>query len=222
MGDLLDAVNALTLPIPVKTITQKRWKNAFVFDAHGNPVMTVVKSELPPLLDQLEDAVRSSSGGPAGKGALASERNVLDADALQQAMVIRDRIREWCAITAVSPTGTTTHLLRAWHAVTLSRNLTEAEIDFHVGVLRSWKHFIEAKLDPQREMDLPWACPVCGADTWWNMGHEYTRPLVVRYRPEGADMVTKARALCRACEKVWQVRELAYALEHPESVTESA
>jgi hypothetical protein len=218
MGDLLEAVDALTLPIPVKTITQKRRDNTFVFDAHGNPVMTVVKSELPPLLDQLEDAVTSSSGGPAGKGALASERNVLDADALEHAQLIRDRVQEWCLILDVSPTGTTTHRLRAWHAAALSRNLTEAETGFYVATLRSWKAFIQGKLDPQREKDLPWACPVCGADTWWSMGHEYTRPLVIRYRPEGPDMVERARALCRACEKVWHVRELAYALEHPESV----
>jgi len=215
MSLLLEAVDALTLPVKVKTITQKRNGREFVFDSNDHPVMMVVKSELPPLLDQLEAAVSSSTGGPAGKGSLASERNVLDADALFQAMVIRDRIRDWCHLEHVDhDRDSNTVSLRRWYAATLKHDIDE---DHHVRILRSWRGFIEAKLDPQREMDLPWACPICGADTWWNAGHEYRRPLVIRYRADGPDMVQHARAMCRSCERVWHVRELAYALEHPET-----
>lgn len=219
MNDLLQAVDDLTLPVRIKHLQELRGTDGHLVHDHGHPVVDVVKVELPPRLDQLEAAVVQSMERGGG-GSLASTRNVLDADALQQAIVIRDRIREWCQIGHVTATGTTTHLLRAWYTSTLARPLTDADTEFRIGVLRGWKSFIESKLDPQREMDLPWACPICGADTWWDRGSEYRRPLVIRYRPEGPDMVQRARALCRACEHVWGVRELAYAIEHPESINE--
>jgi hypothetical protein len=106
--------------------------------------------------------------------------------------------------------------LRHWYTTTLATGLTEAQERFHTDMMRRWVGFIRGHLDPTREMDLPWACPICGADTWWSKGEEFSRPLVVRYQPEGADMVQRARALCRACERVWGVRELAYLIEHPE------
>lgn len=222
MTTLLEAVDALTQPIPLKTITQKRRDGQFVVDGRGNPIMTVVKTTLPALLDQLEEAVTSSMGGTTKGGSLGSTRNVLNAAALDQAFTIRDRIREWGVIVDARLAGTLSERLRAWHAATLSRNLTVTDTDFYVGVLLGWKNFISNTLDPARELDLPWECPVCGADTWWDGGLEYRRPLVIRYRPGGPDTVQHARALCKACEHVWGVRELAYALEHPELIPDAS
>ena len=213
---VLKAVDDLTLPVRFKHLQERR-KDGRPVMQERHPVIDVVKVELPPLLQQLEAAVTSSMGGPAGKGGLASERSPLDADALFHAVQIRSVIADWCRIVAVRPAHDATRDLRAWYAATLSRGLTQAQEADHVSRMRSWIAFIRFKLEPAREMDLPWSCPICGADTYWDAGKEYRRPLIVRYLPQGADMVNRARALCRACERVWGVRELAYLIEHPEA-----
>jgi hypothetical protein len=77
----------------------------------------------------------------------------------------------------------------------------------------SWAGYIRAKLDPERERELPDVCPACGAGEWWRDGVRFLHPLVVRYRL-GTELVGDARGLCRACEKSWGARELAFALEN--------
>lgn len=213
---LLRAVDELTLPQRFKHLVERRDKTTGrLVTEHGHPVIDVVKVELPPLLVQLEAAVRGSMGSKAGSAGLARERNVLDSDALFQAAKIRSVIDGWCRIVHVHPTGNLAARLRAWYTGTLAQGVADAQETFYVGQMRSWVGFIRGHLEPAHEMDLPFACPVCGADTWWDAGKEFRRPLVVRYLPEGPDMVSRARGVCRACERVWSVRELAWAIEHP-------
>lgn len=168
-----------------------------------------------PLLDQLRDAIRSSIGGTAAGASLAHERSVLDADALQKAMTIASQIGDWCRIVgARHDRADLTGSLRAWYTARLATNPTEAEDDWYRHQLQGWVSFIWSKLDPIRERELVDAvCPVCGADEWWRSGERFRHPLVVKYRTNEADMIERGRAMCRACEHVWGVRELAYELE---------
>lgn len=115
---------------------------------------------------------------------------MLDADAQQHAMLIRHRIRDWCYLERVQHDRNSNAVsLRPWYAATRAHDIDDAH---YPAVLSSWRRFIEGKLDPQREMDLPWACAPCGAHTWWNAGGSTGGPLVIRYRPAGADRVAKA------------------------------
>lgn len=218
---VLSVVDELTKPVKYKHLIERRNKDTgkLVIEA-GHPVIDVVKVELPTLLQQLETAVTSSIGGTTRGASLPSERIILDADALFRAVKIRNLINDWCRRANVRPGRDTTRDLRAWYAATLATGLTDEQEHFHVGLMKEWVGFIRGKLDPTRELDLPFACPVCGAHTWWQSGQEYRRPLVVRYQPEGPDMVSRARGLCRACDRVFGVRELAYALEHGETIND--
>ena len=85
----------------------------------------------------------------------------------------------------------------------------------HTKQLVKWAGQINALLDPPREKDLPSECPTCGAGEWWDAstGAKHTRPLIIRYRPADEGMVKDATGHCRACEKVWNARELAYEIE---------
>ena len=208
---LLESVDALTKTVRTKVIQDGPIGSGL----DGQQTVTI---ELPPLLEQLDDAIRSSMGGASTSGAsLAFEGAVLNTGALFTAMKISSQIRDWCRIVGVTPVKHSGDDLRAWYVATLTRNTGHEVEQARITILNSWAAQIRALLDPPRERDLPDACPVCGAVEWWDPkdGKKYLRPLVIRYRPNtGADMIQQAKAMCRGCETVWGVRELAYAIEH--------
>lgn len=212
---LLDAVDDLTKPTRKKIIQDGPIGSGL----DGQNVATVVT---PALLDQLDSAIRSSIGGASTSGAsLAFEGAVLNTGALFTAMKISSQIQDWCRMVGVKPVKNSTTDLRSWYAATLATT-TDTKVDtYRVKVLRGWAGKIRGLLDPPRERDLPDSCPVCGATEWWDpkTGTKYLRPLVIHYRPNGPDMLQQARALCRACEQVWNVRELAWELENRHAET---
>jgi len=207
-SDLLDAVDVLTKPDRREVIQDGPVGSGL----EGQRTVTV---ELAPLLTQLDDAIRSSMGGSSSGATLAFEGAVLNTGALFTAMKISTQIRDWCRIVKVAPSKDSGADLRAWYVATLPLGKSETWERAHAKILAGWAAQIRSLLDPPRERELPDACPVCGAGSFWNPsdGKEYLHPLVVRYRPTGADMIQQAKALCRACEQVWGVRELAYLIE---------
>jgi hypothetical protein len=208
---LLDAVDALTLTIRRKVIQDGP-------PGSGLAGQNTVTIELPSLLDQLDDAIRGTIG-IGGSGSLASERNMLDADALYRLVLITTLINDWARAAKAEVTKADAgKTLRAWY-VKYTQTQHEPAVDrFHIRKLVGWAEQITQKLDPANVWDLPDPCPVCGNGTWWNPADktEYLRPLVIEYRPNGPDTIQKARGLCRACAQVWSVRELAYEIEQAE------
>lgn len=210
--DLLTAVDDLTL-------VQNTRERQEVLEAGKVIGHTTVTVTLPPLLEQLDDAIRSSMGGNTSGASLAHTRSLADDDALSKFMQISSQIRDWCRMFKVTPGDKPAANLRAWYAATLAKDLDISVEGFYVKTLTGWAGLIKSKLDPWREKDLPDSCPLCGARTWWQDGAEYYRPLVIRYHPDDPEMVKNARASCRACEAVWPVRALAFELENPEKET---
>lgn len=205
---LLDAVDELTKPTRTKLIQD---------GPHGELVegRRTITVEQPPLLEQLDTAIRSSMGGASTSGAsLAFEGAVLNTGALFAAMKISSQIRDWCNSLKVVPAKNSCTDLRAWYTATLTHPFPPGVEEHRTKTLHGWANQIRTLLDPPREKDLPDACPLCGATEWWDpkTGHRFLRPLVIRYRP-GDNMVQDAKGLCRACETVWNVRELAYLIE---------
>lgn len=203
---LLDAVDELSAPI------RHRQPQDILSDGKvvGQQHITVI---LPSLLDQMDAAIRSSMGGSTSGGSLAHERSILDTDALFKLMRMASQIRDWCHIRKVVPTGDAGKDLRAWYTASLPVPMPVESEEAHARILTRWAGEIRAKLDPWREKDLPDECPVCGAGDWWRDGERFLRPLIIRYRPDGPDMVQQSRAMCRSCEQVWTVRELAFEIE---------
>lgn len=204
---LLDAVDDLTKPVVSKVIQDGPIGS-------GLDGAKVVRVELPSLLDQLKDAI-GGTVGIGGSKSLANERSMLDADALYRFALISSMIGEWtrmlgATITPDDPAKT----LRAWYSKYEDKTAGAGE-RFYTAKMKAWKSQIEAKLNPARIRELPDACPVCGASDWWDPADKmrYLHPLIIKYRQTDADMIQQAEALCRACEQVWGVRQLAYELE---------
>jgi hypothetical protein len=213
---LLDAVDDLTL------VRHRRERQDILTDGHVTGQQTV-HITLPPLLTQLAEAIRANMGGTSNGASLSFERNLLDADALMKLVQIDSQIRDWCRGQKLVPGKDPAQNLRAWYVAQMQHQHSEDVDTAHIKILGKWTNTIRAKLDPHRERELPDECPTCGAGTWWRDGHEYFHPLVIRYKPStGPDMVQQARGMCRACETVWGVRELAYELEVRNSETEVA
>lgn len=212
---LLESVEALANPVVNKVMQDGPIGS-------GLAGSQLVRVELPPLLVQLDEAIRGTIG-IGGSGSLASQRNMLDSDALARFSQISSTIKDWCRTVHVRPTADAAPNLKLWYA---AFHGTEAASKFYESQLNSWRGQIAQKLDPPKVWLQPGSCPVCAAETWWSKSthEEYKFPLVVEYHETGPNLIQEARAMCRACEQVWSVRELAYLLEQAEAkeIEESA
>lgn len=186
MTELLEAVDDLTLPKPVKVQTD---------DGH-----TWATEDA--LLVQLEEAVSSTINSGSGTGGSPSTRNVLDGDALHKAAIITSQIGDWCRIAGATVTRNPVTDLRAWHVAFLTLNEPD---DFYLRQMKTWANQIRAMVNPPKTIEITAPCPVCGQGEYVNdMGERITNPLVLTYRPDDGNLWRGSKVMCRACEAVWQ------------------
>lgn len=179
MTELDDAVHALTKPV--------------TYHHEGHP-----PSVLPCLLDQLENAVYSSTSGKAGGG--SKLRSPLDSDALYQAGIIRVAIQAWCrSVGIMRPPARLADALDAWAA-----NRPElANPAWAIRELDRWRQQITHKLNPMRPFQYAVPCPACESKTWVDADGSTRRwPLLATYDPE--DMIGTATVECRSCLLTWE------------------
>ena len=202
--DLLDALDALTKSRTTKTVQEK------------NGITCVSPVELPSLLDRLEDAIRGTVG-IGGGGSLPNERNMLNAGNLYTAVMITTMVKEWArgAGIVTRPADTPAPLLRSWYVLFSQTERYREDHSFYLRKMQGWAKQIEALFDPPRTRDLPDECPLCGAGTWWKDGNEYRRPLLLTFH-DGPEMIETGKGECRACEAVFGIRELSYAIDAKE------
>lgn len=185
MSDLLEVVDELTLPKPVRVVTD---------DGH-----TWATED--PLLVQLQEAVSSSLRSGSGSGGAAWTRNVLDSDALHQAAIITSTIGDWCRMAGVTVTRDPIIDLRAWYVARLTATNPET---FYLEQLRKWVGQIRVMIHPPRTLEITAPCPICGQGSYTNdMGEDIRNPLVMTYRATDERFWRGARVLCRSCDNVW-------------------
>lgn len=204
MTDLISALTALTKPTRRKIIQ----------DNPAGPQPTkMVEVVDAALLEQLDEAIRSSMGGTTSGGSDPATRSLFDADALERMAAISAKVNSWARMAgSVIDKGSVSVTLERWHVKFIGDALVTNH-DVYAGIMRKWAAQISAALDRPREKDLPDECPNCGAKEWWRDGVRYYRPLIIRYRPADSGVVKDATAACRACEETWGARELAFELE---------
>lgn len=203
MSDLLDAVDDLTLPKPVKVPTD---------DGH-----TWATEDA--LLVQLREAVSSSLNSGSGAGGSPWTRNMLDGDALYRAAIITSTIGDWCRMAGAKVTRDAVVDLRAWHAAFLAH---DDPGEFYVAQMGAWASQIRTMCNPPKSVEITAPCPLCGQGEYTNdMGERVKNPLVLTYRPEGGSIWQDAKALCRACSEVWEgewrLRELRHEVDAKET-----
>lgn len=196
MTELLDRVDDLTLPKPVKVPTD---------DGH-----TWATEDA--LLVQLEEAIHSTTGRAGGRSA-SHTRMILDADALMQFHRITSTIGDWCRMAGAEVTRNPVKDLRAWYVAMLAN---DGASDFYLRELQGWAALIRGKLSPRVTVEFLHPCPECAAETWQNdEGETVAHPVQIDY--DQAEPFTSVRWSCRACghirEGEFGVRALVYDAE---------
>lgn len=201
MTDLLDAVDDLTLPKPVKVETD----DGFTWARED------------PLLDQLADAVASGLGSPSGGSAAPWARNLLNTDALHMAGMITSQIGDWCRMVKAPTTRNPAVDLRSWYVAFIASAGGSLD-DFYVRQLRAWGEQIRGMLNPPKMLELTVACPECLEAFWVNdEGDPIPNPVTVQYWANGVSVWEGATGKCRACGHVWrgqwELRSLRHAVD---------
>lgn len=187
---LLEAIDALIGP--QKTVILQ----------DGLKPITIIR---PSLLEQLGAAVSASTGSPGGAhdSSPASQRNMLDSDAMYQFGLMTSQIKDWGRLRGITGRITPGVMLRRWYDAHI---LVDGHEDtFYTHKIWAWVRTIEAKMDPPKRLEITDACPTCGKDQWADHeGNVYKFPVIVQYRDDDASSLELAEAMCRACDNVWK------------------
>lgn len=201
---LLDAVDELTKPVTLhQVIADSRF--------------TCVVQDLA-LLDRLENEIRFSLSRE-GSSSLPNQRVPINSGALMLFMRISSQINDWAnGAKSTVYKGDPSRTLRAWFVTWTQTAREHGDIAGRVKIITGWGVSIRREIEPPKQKDHPDPCPACGATEWWRDGERYPRPLVIESpRHPVASLVDESTATCRACEKRWTARELAYELETKET-----
>ncbi|MGW9587477.1 DUF7341 domain-containing protein [Microbacterium sp. NPDC055455] len=199
-NELLDAVDELTKPVVLHhTVADSRF-TCIVYDT--------------PLLDRLQEEIRFSLSREGSKS-LPNQRIPLNSGALMLFMRISSQVADWAhGARGVVYKGDPSRTLRAWYVAWSQTQREPGEINARVKLLHGWAASIRRELEPPRQRELPDACPACGADEYWRDGERLPKPLVLEIpRNPDLSLIDESTAACRACDKRWGARELAYELE---------
>jgi hypothetical protein len=198
--ELLEAVDELTeRAVLHQTVAESRF-TCVVFDQS--------------LLERLESEIRFSLSREGAKS-LPNQRVPINSGALMLFMRISSQITDWAhGVKAAVYKGDPARTLRAWFVAWSQGNREVGEVAARVKLLHGWAASIRRELDPPRQRELPDPCPACGAHEYWRDGERLPKPLVVEIpRNPEQSLIDESSAACRACDKRWGARELAYELE---------
>lgn len=191
---LLDAVDRLTLP-------QENHLAQIGDDGKWIRAHTVT---LPPLLQQLGDAVNPSSNTTAGSASSPATRAPLDVTALYEWSKMSSAIRSWCHMRGVEVTRNPVNVvedLTNWYHSTVGTGLLGT---FYIRELDRWADLIENLLTPGQQFEADYPCPICKATSWGNaVDGGSTRAILITYRKDDHGFMSDERAMCRPCRTVW-------------------
>jgi hypothetical protein len=211
---LLRAVDDLSLSRTV-TIWQEAEKGKV-------PVPVIAE----PLLKMLRESITSNIGAGPGGSALASQRNVINLEALQLYDELEAAILiAYGRVTSAVPYMLPEQNLRQWFIAFNTVAVSEDALLEEANAWSGWARRIEDLLFPQTQLEVTTPCPECGK-RWVKSGDGgAVTALVVEYRKPSSDQVNvlaKSVARCRGCKKVWRgstrIRELRFAIDQLDDV----
>ena len=182
------------------------------------------------LIAQLRAAISSSMAHTANKVS-ASERNILDADAMDKLEQIENMARKlYQSVTAAEPFPTPEQNLRQWYlgfsnlhrAGKVSRETLQAR----ASKIRSVVSMIDDKLNPPTSIEITSPCPRCGK--LWVQTDElsWSRAITVQSRVAVYGSLDNATASCKACGASWihgqGMRQLRWEIDEAETRREDS
>lgn len=191
----------------------------------------ITKVPVQPLIGQLRTAIGSSVAGGGQGSNLASERNVLNAEALD----LYDRIEDGAAklyflycpgeVPYMLPEQNIRQASVGIYKQLLDGTLDESRIPGIIRNVKVWATAINRILNPPVTLELMGSCPECGETHAKVNESESGRALIIEWHnPDHgfSNALQNCLARCRSCRNVWlgdlQLRELAYVLEAKEPV----
>lgn len=219
LGDILAVVDRLTLPHKTQVATQ---------DDNGETIYKTVEHDA--LLVQLRESVKSSTGAHPGAGGLASERSVIDSDALEQYEAITGHIsRLYAEVTDARPFRLPESNLRSWYVAfkrqVESRKIASDLVEQRYRKLSRIAATIEGKLNPPTLLEITAACPRCRETHARDADGVYRRAIVVESRILEYRSLENTRARCVACSAKWihgqGMRQLRYEIDQAEQGVEA-
>jgi hypothetical protein len=216
LNDILSVVDRLTLHHRTSVLME-----------HDDGTEYKVFLEHDPLLKQLREAVRSSTGPRPDGGGLPNERNVIDSDALEQYESVKAQIeRFYGEVTDAKPFKDPANNLRNWY-LGFADQVRKAKISSEL-VLEKYKRLnklaasIEAKLNPPTILEITAPCPRCHADYGTDEQGVYRRAVMVESRIVEYRSLEHTRARCVACGATWLhgqgMRQLRYEIDQMEDL----
>jgi len=215
LSDILDVVNRLTLRHATSVMME-----------HDDGTEYRVKVQHKPLLDQLRDAVRSSTGPRPEGGGLPNERNVIDSDALEQYDAIVAQVeRLYREVTDAKPFKDPGNNLRHWY-LAFSDQVNKAKISSDL-VHEKYRKLnriaasIEAKLNPPTILEITAPCPRCEATHGNDEQGVHRRAVMIESRIVEYRSLEHTRARCICCGATWLhgrgMRQLRYEIDQAEN-----
>jgi hypothetical protein len=187
----------------------------------------IVYIEHDPLLKQLRELVHSSLGSTVQGAGLASERNVIDADALEQYGAISAQlVRLYKEVTDAEPFAKPESNLRHWF-VEFRRQVEGRKVSGEVVLtkirkLNSIGASIENKLNPPTILEITAPCPRCDATHGTDERGIYRRAVLVESRIVQYRSLDYSKARCIVCSATWLngrgMRQLRYEIDHREEL----
>lgn len=181
-----------------------------------------VKIAQKPLLDQLEESIYSTQTTVRRGGALASERNVIDASAYMLRETIADTISRMLKpyhkpVTQSMKTG-----LRRWYVAfkhDVETNRPSEKVVWHaIKETGSWIRAIETKFDPPVTLEVTRPCPNCDYKHVYTEDNDQVAAVVITWQKS----FDKSEAICRACGQRWygesELRKLRYEIDQRDTL----
>ena len=188
----------------------------------------VTKALVQPLIGQLRTAIASSVAAGGNGSSLPSERNVLNAEALD----LYDRIEDGAvkllgiysdSVPFLLPEQNIRQASVGIYKQDLDGKLDEERIPGIIRNLKAWVTAINRILNPPVTLELMGKCPNCEQTHAKLNETDSGRALIIEWHnPDSglSNALQNCLARCRACRNVWigdlQLRELAYVLEAKE------
>jgi hypothetical protein len=204
---LLEAVDRLTQPYKVRVTSEQ----------DGVPENRTI--DLPPLLEQLNDAIKSTQTSVRRGKTLANERSVIDASALMLEAGIRESLRVmWHDLfgSAIRPRSLSRQVA-GWHVEFRKRALDGSihadQVWRLAKLVQGWTRQIDLKFDPPVTLEITRPCPNCDTSHVFDFMGDRVAAVVISWRRS----FDNSAALCRSCAKSWvgesELRQLRWEID---------
>lgn len=193
-----------------------------VVEQEVNGKRQTVKISRKALFDQLEESIYSTQTSARRGGALASERNVIDASAYMLRATIHDAIFRMHRPYRRRPVRSMKSALRQWYVSfkeDVERNRPSEKVVWRmIKETGAWIRAIETKFDPPITLEVTRPCPNCEHQHVYTEDNEQVAAVVITWQKS----FDKSEANCRACDKSWygesELRSLRYEIDQRDAL----